>query len=1187
MAGWHFWIDRGGTFTDVVARGPDGREVVRKLLSENAGRYADAAVEAIRTILAEHGATEIESIRMGTTVATNALLERKGAPTVLVVTEGFGDLLEIGNQARPDIFALSILKPDQLQARVIEARERVTAEGGVLTPLDEARVRADLLAAREAGITSCAIACLHGWAYPAHEQRIAEIAREVGFTHVSESSDVSGLTRFVPRTDTTVADAYLTPVLDAYVQRVAGAFDAATRLYFMQSNGGLTPASAFRGRDAVLSGPAGGIIGMAAAARRAGFDKALGFDMGGTSTDVSHHAGVFERTNDTVVAGVRLTTPMLQIHTVAAGGGSICYFDGARLRVGPQSAGADPGPACYRRGGPLTITDCNVLLGRVRPEFFPAIFGPKGDRPLDAKIVAQRFDDLCWQVKQATGADLTPEAAAEGFIAIANQHMAEAIRKISIQRGYDPREYVICAFGGAGGQHACAVADAVGSRSVLLHPLAGVLSAWGMGLADVRAVRELSVEQALGVDLSERRDALTTQSSEALAARGVAVRATELTAYLRYDGAEASLPVALAAEERMREAFETAHRSRFGFLDASRAIIVAKLSAEAVGEDETPPKASVTMAVREPSPLAVVDMRLAGETFKAPVLRRGDIPAGFRVDGPALVLENGATTFIEPGWRGAMTTDGDLVLTRLAPAQAGAAIGTRVDPVLLEVFNNRFMGVAEEMGLALQTSASSVNIRERLDFSCAVFDAAGGLVANAPHIPVHLGSMSESIRTVIRERGATMKPGDIYMLNAPHAGGTHLPDITVIAPVILMGDTAPAFFTSARGHHADIGGITPGSMPPDSRTIEDEGVLIDNFLLVEAGRLREAEARALFASGPHPARNIDNNLADLKAQIAACRRGEEELRRLVSHYGREGVAAYMRHVQDNAEEHVRRVIDTLEAGSFEAPMDNGAVIRVTVRPDKVARRVAIDFSGTSAQDAGNFNAPLSITRAAVLYVFRTLVDDAIPLNEGCLTPIDIITPEGCLLNPRKGAAVVAGNVETSMVVVDALYGAMGRLGASQGTMNNFTFGNERYQYYETICGGSGAGPGFGGASVVQTHMTNSRLTDPEILESRYPILIERFGVRRGSGGEGEWRGGDGAVRVVRFREAMTAAMLSNRRSTAPFGVSGGGEAKPGVNAVRRANGDLEMLPATARVQMAPGDAFLIETPGGGGFGEKP
>ncbi len=1189
MAGWHFWIDRGGTFTDVVARGPDGREVVRKLLSENPGRYADAAVEAIRTILSEHGDTEIASIRMGTTVATNALLERKGAPTVLVVTEGFGDLLEIGNQARPDIFARHIVKPDQLQARVIEARERVTAEGEILTPLDEVRVRAELAAAREAGLTSCAVACLHGWAYPAHEQRVAAIARELGFANVSVSSEVSGLTRYVPRTDTTVADAYLSPVLDAYVQRVAGAFDAATRLYFMQSNGGLTPASAFRGRDAVLSGPAGGIIGMAAAARRAGFDKALGFDMGGTSTDVSHYAGVFERTNDTVVAGVRLTTPMLQIHTVAAGGGSVCYFDGSRLRVGPQSAGADPGPACYRRGGPLTITDCNVLLGRVRPEFFPAIFGPKGDKPLDAKIVRERFGDLCWAVKQATGADITPEEAAEGFITIANQHMAEAIRKISIQRGYDPREYVLAAFGGAGGQHACAVADAVGARSVLLHPLAGVLSAWGMGLADLRAMRELSVERPLGADVSARREQLIAQTAEALAARGVAVRSTEMTAYLRYEGAEASLPIAWGETEAMRVAFEDAHWARFGFIDAGRTILIAKLSAEAVGKDEAPPQRKDTMAEAKPPPVAQVEMRTLGRVFKAPVYRRGEMPAGFSVDGPALVLENGATTFVEAGWRGAITDVDDLVLRRIDPPPSGAAIGTQVDPVLLEIFNNRFMAVAEEMGLALQTSAASVNIRERLDFSCAVFDAAGGLVANAPHIPVHLGSMSESIRTVIAQRSADgrgMNPGDIYMLNAPHAGGTHLPDITVITPVILEGDDRPAFFTAARGHHADIGGITPGSMPPNSRSVEDEGVLIDNFLLAEGGRLREAETRALFGSGPHPARNIDQNLADLKAQIAACRRGAEELQRLVSHYGRAGVAAYMGHVQDNAEEHVRRVIDALDAGSFKAPMDNGAVIRVSVRPDKAQRRLTVDFTGTSPQDAGNFNAPISITRSAVLYVFRTLVNDAIPLNEGCLKPIDILVPEGSILNPRPGAAVVAGNVETSMVVVDALYGAMGRLGASQGTMNNFTFGNDRYQYYETICGGSGAGDGFRGASVVQTHMTNSRLTDPEILESRYPILIERFGVRQGSGGDGAWRGGDGAVRIVRFREAMTAAMLSNRRATAPFGVAGGGAAKPGRNAVRRADGRVEELAATAQAEMQPGDAFIIETPGGGGYGRR-
>lgn len=1194
MAGWHFWIDRGGTFTDVVARAPDGCEVVRKLLSENRGQYADAAVEAVRSILSDHGGSlpadrEIASIRMGTTVATNALLERKGAPTVLMVTEGFGDLLEIGTQARPDIFARHIVKPDQLQTRVIEARERVTAEGEVLVALDEERVRADLVAARDAGMTSCAIACMHGWRWPAHEQRIGEIAREVGFGHVSVSSEVSGLTRYVPRTDTTVADAYLSPVLDAYVQRVASAFDAATRLYFMQSNGGLTPAMAFRGRDAVLSGPAGGIIGMAAAAKRAGFDKVLGFDMGGTSTDVSHYAGMFERTNDTVVAGVRLTTPMLQIHTVAAGGGSVCYFDGARLRVGPQSAGADPGPACYRRGGPLTITDCNVLLGRVRPEFFPAIFGPKGDRPLDAKMVGERFGDLCWQVKQATGADLTPQEAAEGFIAIANQHMAEAIRKISIQRGHDPREYALAAFGGAGGQHACAVADAVGARSVLLHPLAGVLSAWGMGLADLRAMREVSIEQVLGSDLSARAEALSALAREALAARGVAVHVIELTAYLRYDGAEAALPIAWANADAMKMAFEAAHLSRFGFLDPARAILVAKLSAEAIGRDETPPRLADIAPGSAPKPMAPVSLRIGGRDHSAQVYKREKLAAGFAFNGPALVLENGATTFVEPGWRAHISEDGDLILQRVEAPEAGVAIGTQVDPVLLEIFNNRFMAAAEEMGLALQTSAASVNIRERLDFSCAVFDARGDLVANAPHIPVHLGSMSESIRTIIRERyadGRGIRRGDIYMLNAPHAGGTHLPDITVIAPVMLDGEDTPAFFTAARGHHADIGGITPGSMPPDSKRIEDEGVLIDNFLLAESGRLREAETRALFAGGPHPARDIDRNLADLKAQIAACRRGVEELLRLVQHYGRDGVIAYMRHVQDNAGEHVRRVIDTLEPGTFEAPMDNGAVIRVAIRPDKAARRLTVDFTGTSPQDAGNFNAPMSIARAAVLYVFRTLVDDAIPLNEGCLRPIDIITPEGCLLNPRRDAAVVAGNVETSMVIVDALYGAMGRLAASQGTMNNFTFGDDRFQYYETICGGSGAGPGFAGASVVQTHMTNSRLTDPEIMESRYPILIERFGVRAGSGGAGEWRGGDGAVRIVRFLEAMTAAILSNRRMTEPFGVAGGEAAKPGRNAVRRTDGRVEELGSTARAEMAAGDAFIIETPGGGGYGRR-
>lgn len=1190
MDGWHFWIDRGGTFTDVVARAPDGRLLSRKLLSENPGRYDDAAVEAVRTILAENGGGDIAAVKMGTTVATNALLERKGAPTAMVLTQGFGDLLEIGNQSRPDIFARHIVKPHQLPSRVIEARERITAEGEVLIPLDEALARAELKEALAAGFTSCAIACLHGWAHPAHELRLAEIAREVGFGHVSLSAEISGLARYVPRADTTAADAYLSPVLDAYVARVERAFEHASRLFFMQSNGGLVGAGSFRGRDAVLSGPAGGVIGMAEAARRAGFDKALGFDMGGTSTDVSHVSGAYERTNDTVVAGVRLTTPMLQVHTVAAGGGSICFFDGARLRVGPKSAGANPGPASYRRGGPLTVTDCNVLLGRVRPEFFPAIFGPKGDRPLDTKMVRERFGDLCWEIKQKTGADITPEDAAEGFITIANQHMAEAIRKISIQRGYDPREYVLCAFGGAGGQHACAVAGAVGARSVLLHPLSGVLSAWGIGLADLRAIRETTIEQAIGTDQAEIIASLTYAAIIALTQQGVAEGeiTPAVTAHLRYDGGEATIPVAWAEPAVLKAAFETAHRQRFGFIDPDRAIVIARLSVEAAARGADAGEAAVDLPEAAPKATPQAQVRVGGKLRSIPTLRRDTLPAGYSIDGPALIIEAGATTLVEDGWHAEITTHGDLLLTRTTAITA-SAIGADADPILLEIFNNRFMAVAEEMGLALQTTAASVNIRERLDFSCAVFDADGGLVANAPHIPVHLGSMSASIRAVISARGNDgrgMKAGDIYMLNAPHAGGTHLPDITVIAPIILAGEAAPAFFTAARGHHADIGGITPGSMPPDSRTVADEGVLIENMLLVENGSLREAETRALFASGPHPARDIDRNIADLKAQIAACLRGGEELERLVQHYGRGGVAAYMRHVQDNAAEHIRRVIDTLEPGAFEAPMDNGAVIRLAVLPDKAARRLVIDFTGTSAQSDGNFNAPLGITHAAVLYVFRTLVDDTIPLNEGCLKPIDIIVPEGCLLNPRPGAAVVAGNVETSMVVVDALYGALGRLAAAQGTMNNFTFGTERYQYYETICGGSGAGPGFAGASAVQTHMTNSRLTDPEVLESRFPVLVETFAVRRGSGGDGEWRGGDGAVRIVRFREPMTAAILSNRRTTEPFGLAGGAAGQRGRNAIRRANGVEEILPSTARTDVQAGDAMIIETPGGGGFGKR-
>ncbi len=1187
---WQFWIDRGGTFTDVVARGPGGIEVVKKLLSVAPGRYADAAIEAMRLILKEHGATsaDIGAVKLGTTVATNALLERKGADVVLVVTEGFGDALEIGTQARPDIFALHIVKPDLLQKRVIEVRERVTAEGEVLTPLDEAHARAELQRAYDDGLRAAAIACVHGWAYPAHEQRLAKIAREIGFTQVSVSSEISGLIKFVPRADTTVADAYLSPVLRAYIDGFEGGFDGDAALLFMHSNGGLAHADSFRGRDAVLSGPAGGVVGMAAAAKRAGFDHALGFDMGGTSTDVSHYAGAFERTNETVVAGVRLSAPMLHVHTVAAGGGSICFFDGMRLRVGPHSAGADPGPACYRRGGPLTITDCNVLLGRVRPEFFPAIFGPNADLPLDRDVVQRKFAELCAEI-----GDITPEEVAEGFLRIANENMAEAIKKISIQRGYNPAEYALVAFGGAGGQHACAVADAVGVETILLHPLAGVLSAWGIGLADVRAVAEETVEERLEAarGLKERAHALAQRAAGTLQGENIE---TTVTANLKYDGADSTLPIAFADAATLTRAFEAEHRKRFGFVDPARAIIVGSLSAEAVAHTRHGPPASrrhapesagETPAVHTPPrPLALRGVIYDGAAAPAPIFDRASLSAGWEHKGHLLILEQGATTYVAPGWRARMNEHRDIILTRAARIER-KAIGTQADPILLEVFNNRFMGVAEEMGLALQTTASSVNIKERLDFSCAAFDETGGLVANAPHIPVHLGSMSDSVREIIRRRGDTMRPGDIYMLNAPHAGGTHLPDITVIAPVILGGDARPAFFTAARGHHADIGGITPGSMPPDSKRIEDEGVLIENFLLVRDSKLLETETRALFASGKHPARDIDRNIADLKAQIASVVRGADELTRLVEHYGRAGVAAYMRHVQDNAEEQIQRVIETLSPGEFALTMDSGATVRVAVTPDRGKRTVKIDFTGTSPQQESNFNAPLAITRAATLYVFRTLVSDNIPLNEGCLKPIEIIVPEGSLLNPKRGAAVVAGNVETSQVVVDALYGALGALAASQGTMNNFTFGDEKRQYYETICGGSGAGPSFDGAAVVQTHMTNSRLTDPEVLETRFPVLVERFGVRRGSGGAGAHKGGDGAVRRIRFREPMTAAMLANRRATRPFGLHGGDDGAPGVNRVERADGSITALGATGKTDVAPGDVFVIETPGGGGYGK--
>ena len=1191
---WSFSIDRGGTFTDIVARAPDGRLAVRKLLSDNPERYEDAAVAGIGEILAEAGGGRIGSVKMGTTVATNALLERKGEPVALAITAGLGDALRIGYQARPHIFARHIVLPEPLYERVIEIDERVTAGGEVLRPLDRAGAEAALQAAFDAGLRALAIVLMHGWRWTAHEAALAEMARSIGFTQISASHEVEPLIKLIGRGDTAIVDAYLSPVLRLYVDKVVAGLGRAGRLFFMQSNGGLTDAAAFRGKDAILSGPAGGIVGMARTAAQAGEDHLIGFDMGGTSTDVSHFAGAYERTSERAVAGVRVRAPMLEIHTVAAGGGSICHYDGSRFRVGPDSAGAVPGPACYRRGGPLTVTDCNVVLGKIRAEHFPRVFGPDGDEAIDAAASLAGCEEI------AARAGMEPRAVAEGFIRIAVDNMANAIKQISIARGHDVTRYTLQCFGGAGGQHACLVADALGISKVMIHPLAGVLSAYGMGLADMVELRQRTLA---GAELETVLAELEAEAAAALRGQGVEAPEIRRRAALRYDGSDSTLEVPVS--DRMREAFEAAHKQRFGFIAPEAEVVVETAIVEAVGKGDqlqsSPgrgggPRAERVVEGAQSEPQNPLHQPAAGPPPRPgeDLYDRDSLSAGDTVTGPALIIDPSATTVVEPGWRAEVDAHFNLILTRARPRKSAPAMGTRVDPVMLEVMSNLFMAIAEEMGVALQNTASSVNIKERLDFSCALFDREGGLIANAPHIPVHLGSMGDSIRTIIAARGpdATgapadgrgMKPGDVYVLNAPYRGGTHLPDITVIMPVFADGDAAPAWYVAARGHHADIGGIAPGSMPPDSRTVHEEGVLIDNVLLVDEGRFLEAEMRALLASGEWPARKPDRNIADLKAQIAACARGAAELRRVSAEQGREAVDAYMGHVMAYAEEAVRRLIGRLKDGAFRYEMDNGAQVSVSIRVDRAARTATVDFAGTSGQQDNNFNAPYSICRAATLYVFRTLVDDAIPLNDGCMRPIALKVPEGSMLNPHYPAAVVAGNVETSQVITDCLFAAAVALAPSQGTMNNFTFGNEAYQYYETIAGGAGAGPDFDGASAVQTHMTNSRLTDPEILETRFPVILERFAIRRFSGGTGAHRGGDGVERRIRFLAPMHAAILSNRRRVAPRGICGGGDAKAGLNKVIRADGREEILTATDAADMAAGDAFLIETPGGGGYG---
>ena len=1222
--GWEFWIDRGGTFTDVIGRRPDGKLVAHKLLSENPEAYADAAVAGVRNLLGlapgePIAAARIGAVKMATTVATNALLERKGERTLLLITKGFGDALRIGYQARPKIFARHIVKPDMLYERVVEVDERVRADGTVERELDLDAVRTELERAKGDGIGAVAVVLMHAYRYGGHERRIAVLARELGFTQVSASHEVSPLIKLIGRGDTTVVDSYLSPILRRYVARVAGELSgesqrappppgegeesaAKTRLMFMMSSGGLTAADLFRGKDAILSGPAGGVVGMAETGRQAGFTRLIGFDMGGTSTDVSHFAGEYERAFETEVAGARMRAPMMLIHTVAAGGGSILHFDGARFRVGPDSAGANPGPKCYRRGGPLAVTDANVMVGKLMPDFFPKIFGSRQNLPLDAEAVRAAFAALAADI----GDGRAPEEVADGFIRIAVENMANAIKKISVQRGYDVTGYALNCFGGAGGQHACLVADALGMTRVLIHPLSSLLSAYGMGLADIRSVRQQAVEEPFGekarATLSGVADRLARVVIEEVVGQGVAAEKIKLHvhAHIRYAGTDTPLVVeageakvkkalarrvALAASKKMKSAFERAHKARFGFIDRSKILVIEAVSVEAVGGGATfREKVSAKKRTKLPAPARHTRFFSGGAWRRAHVYRRETLVPGHKVVGPAVIIEPHQTVVVEQGWQAEVTAKDHLLLRRIKKLSRARAIGTRADPVMLEVFNNLFMSIAEQMGVALQNTAYSVNIKERLDFSCAVFDGNGSLVANAPHIPVHLGSMDRVVETIIRDNQGKIRPGDVYAINAPYNGGTHLPDITVCTPV--FDRRKILFWVASRGHHADVGGISPGSMSPNATTIEQEGVYIDNFKLVERGRFREKETYALLTGGKYPARNPVQNVNDLKAQIAANEKGVQELRKMVRHFTLPVVRAYMRHVQDNAAESVRRVVDRLHDSRFSVEMDQGTTIMVRIAVDRKKREAVVDFTGSSPQQPTNFNAPEPVTRAAVLYVFRVMVDDDIPMNAGCLRPIRLVIPRKSLLSPEFPAAVVAGNVETSQEVTNCLFGALGAMAAAQGTMNNLNFGNARYQYYETICSGSPAGPGFPGTDAVHTHMTNTRLTDPEVLESRYPVLLEDFHIRPHSGGRGQFNAGDGIVRTIRFLEKMECTILSGHRRVPPFGLAGGEDGQVGENWVRRKDGHLEKLAGCDATVLDAGEAIIIQTPTAGGYGRR-
>ena len=1209
MMPWKFFADRGGTFTDIVAITPDNQIITHKLLSQNPERYDDAIVQGIRDILGlslqdSLTSEQIEVIKIGTTVGTNALLERKGDRTVLVITKGFKDALQIGYQNRPDIFAREIILPELLYEKVIEIEERIDAQGNELIALNLEKIETDLTQVYQSGIHSCAIMFTHSYRYHEHEKQVAKIAEKIGFTQISVSHQVSPLMKLISRGDTTVVDAYISPILRRYIDQVTNQLNnnekSSIKLMFMQSNGGLTNANNFQGKDSLLSGPAGGIVGAVQTSLKAEFDKIITFDMGGTSTDVAHFNGEYERQFETEIAGIRMRVPMMAIHTIAAGGSSILQFENNRYQVGPDSAGANPGPASYRRGGPLCITDANILLGKIQSQYFPAVFGLRGNLPLDSEIVQQKFTQLAQQIQAQTGHFYTPESVASGFIEIAVENMANAIKKISVQRGYDVSEYTLVCFGGAGGQHACLIAEKLGIQRIFIHPYAGVLSAYGIGLADIRVVKQCSIEKCLQTDSIEELKKVITELT--LAAEQEIMASLEnsskdnfqiiIKARLKYQGTDSTLLIDFQEDiSLMGLSFEQEHQLRYGFIQPHKNLIIDSLFVEIIQAIAIPEEPIITRFSPElPNAIAEVKIFTKNQWYDTPVYQREDLQPDDQIIGPAMIVEKTGTNIIEPNWQATLTNRNSLILEpinskNILREKEVQEISLKPDPVRLEIFKNLFQFIAEEMGITLQNTATSVNIKERLDFSCAIFDQHGNLVANAPHIPVHLGSMSASVHSLIEAVGNDLKKGDVYASNNPYNGGTHLPDITVITPIFEQTDNTIIFYVASRGHHADIGGITPGSMPPNSHNITEEGVLIDNFQLIQQGEFQEIKLRELLINQTYPVRNLEQNIADLIAQVNANAKGVEELQKMVEHYGLLTVQAYMNFVQNHAEESVRKAIAVLKAGEFCYLMDKGEKIQVKITIDYKNRSAMIDFTGTSAQLNSNLNAPVAVCQAAVLYVFRTLVNDNIPLNHGCLKPLTLIIPEGSMLNPSYPAAIVAGNVETSQAIVNALYGALGVMAASQGTMNNFTFGNEKYQYYETICGGSGAGATFSGTSAVQTQMTNSRLTDPEVLEWRFPVLLESFEIRPHSGGLGQFNGGDGVIRKIRFLEPMTANILSGNRVIPPFGLNGGRSGQVGHNYLIRQDGSLEELGAIASVSMEAGDTFVIETPGGGGFGE--